>query len=130
MATCFSANGSPRPPGMAGVADHDQGRMARKGFPMSMLRKFFSTVEGSVKGVIDPEELYRSILTSLGSGSIVGLMILMLQSVLAHVATIFPNPNTSTLATMFLTLLLDLLRRQSHGDAPAKTPDATTPGSA
>jgi hypothetical protein len=115
---------------VAGVADDDQGRMARKGFPMSVFRKFFSTVKGSVKGMIDPEELFRSILTSLGSGSIVGLLILVLQSVIAHVATIFPHPSTSTLATMFLTLFLDLLRRQNHGDTPTKAPDATTPGSA
>jgi hypothetical protein len=92
---------------------------------MASIRNFFAAAQGSVKGVIDPEELYRSILTALGSGSIVGALILVFQAMIAHVATIFPNPSTSTVATMFLTLVLELLRRQSHGVTPTKGTDAT-----
>jgi hypothetical protein len=102
---------------------------------MASLRNFFATVHGSVKGLIAPEELYRSIVTALGSGSVVGLFILVIESVLAHVATVFPAPGTSTLATMLLTLILDLLRRQNQGVTPVKGPvtnpeaDLSTPPS-
>lgn len=89
---------------------------------MISLHKFFSAVHGSVQGIIISEELYRSILASLGSGTLVGVMIGVLQALQSHVATIFPGPTASTLATMFLTLVLDLLRRQNQGEKPAPVP--------
>jgi hypothetical protein len=86
---------------------------------MNGIRKFFSDVKGSARGILIPEELYRSIIAALGSGTIVGLVILILQSVLDHVGVIFPNPSASSLMTMLLTLILDLLRRQNHGGKPS-----------
>ena len=88
----------------------------------SSLKKFFSNVQGSTKGFLVPEELYRSILTSLGSGTTVGVVILLLQAMLDHAATIFPNPTVATLVSMLLTLVLDLLRRQSQGSSPTPAP--------
>ncbi|WP_435005797.1 hypothetical protein P12x_003572 [Tundrisphaera lichenicola] len=78
--------------------------------------KFLTTVKGSIQGYINSQELNRAILTALGSGSLLGIIILVLQSVLAHTSEIFPNPTISSLATMFLTLVLDLVRRQNQGE--------------
>jgi hypothetical protein len=64
--------------------------------------------------------------TALGSGSAVGVLILVSQSLLTNVATVFPNASTSTIATMFQTLVLDLLRRQPQGPTPVKIPVAAT----
>ena len=86
---------------------------------MNALRKFFSPVDGSVKGLLNIEELYRSILTALGSGTTVGLLILVLQAVLDHVGFIVPNAAVASMLSMVLTLVLDLLRRQAHGATPA-----------
>lgn len=86
---------------------------------MKFLRKFLSDVHGSAKGILVPEELYRSIVAALGSGTIVGVLILVFQSVLDHVGVIFPDAGTSTLITMILTLILDLLRRQNQGGKPS-----------
>lgn len=88
---------------------------------LSTLKKFFAAAEGSIKGVLIPEELARAILTSLGSGTIVGLAIIMLQAILSHVASIFPNPAVASLASMILILVLDLLRRQNQGSDHALT---------
>jgi hypothetical protein len=92
---------------------------------LTVLKKFFSAVEGSIHGVLLPEELYRAILASLGSGSLVGLAIVVLMAIQSHVAGIFPNPTIASLAAMVLTLVLDLLRRQIHG----KVPSPVTPAS-
>lgn len=89
------------------------------------IKKFLANVKGSQKGVLIPEELFRAILTSLGSGTVVGLTILVLQAVLNHVTAIFPDPAIASLASVSLTLILDLLRRQGHGEIPAPAaPDA------
>ena len=82
---------------------------------LSFLKKFFADVEGSTQGFLNPEELYRSILTSLGSGTLVGVLVMLVQAILTNTAIIFPNPAVASLATVILTLVLDLLRRQNHG---------------
>ncbi len=92
---------------------------------MSPLSTFFARVEGSAKGLINPEELFRSIVTALGSGTFVGLLILLLQAVLTHIATILPDPTVASLASMVLTLVLDLLRRQNQSGKPVVTPVVT-----
>ena len=92
---------------------------------LSAFKNFFAHAEGSTKGLLSPEELYRSILTSLGSGSTIGVVMLLLQSLMSNASTIFPNPTVASLATALLTLVLDLLRRQSQGDKPAPTPTPT-----
>jgi hypothetical protein len=97
--------------------------LALKGLTMlSALKNFFAQPAGTIKGVLSPEELYRSILTSLGSGTSIGIVMLLLQSVLSNASTIFPNPTVASLATAFLTLVLDLLRRQTQGNNPAPAP--------
>lgn len=86
------------------------------------LKHFFSDVKGSKPGVLVPEELFRAIVTSLGSGTIIGLFVMILQALLDHVVSIFPDPTIASLASITITLILDLLRRQNHGDKPADTP--------
>ncbi len=85
-------------------------------------KHFFSDVKGSAPGVLVPEELFRAIVTSLGSGTIIGLVVMILQALLDHVVSIFPDPAIASLASITLTLVLDLLRRQTHGDKPVITP--------
>ena len=98
---------------------------------LTAFKNFFTDVEGSIKGFLSPEELYRSILTSLGSGTSIGVVMLLLQSLLANAGTIFPNPTVASLATALLTLVLDLLRRQTQGNTPAPAPAAgSTPRAA
>lgn len=92
---------------------------------LNVIKAFFARVAGSGKGILVAEELYRSILTSVGSGGMVGLVLTVLQAVLAHSATIFPNPLVGWLASMLLTLVIDLLRRLNHdGSSPAIAADA------
>lgn len=86
---------------------------------LATIKKFLAQVNGSKPGILVPEELYRSILTALSSGTAIGCVILILQAVLDHVGLIFPNPAVASLASVSLTLVLDLLRRQSHGITPA-----------
>jgi hypothetical protein len=102
---------------------------------LSALKKFFAAVDGSIKGLIVPEELYRAILTSLSSGSSAGVVILLIQAVATHASTIFPNATVASLATALLTLILDLLRRQGQGTVPApvispQLPPVSAPASA
>ena len=85
------------------------------------IKHFFSDVKGSAPGVLVPEELFRAIVTSLGSGTIIGLVVMILQALLDHVVSIFPDPAIASLASITLTLVLDLLRRQTHGDKPVVT---------
>lgn len=89
---------------------------------LNLIKEFFATVANSSKGFLNGEELYRSILTALGSGSFLGIVLTVFQSVLANVAMIFPNPVVGALATMLLTLIVDLLRRLNQGDKPAPAP--------
>ena len=99
---------------------------------LAVLKAFFADVKGSKQGILIPEELFRSILTSLGSGTIIGAVVLILQAVLDHVVSIFPDPAIASLASIVLTLILDLLRRQTHGDKPVDptlTPAVVTPSS-
>jgi hypothetical protein len=92
-----------------------------------LFHDFFASVTDSVKGFLNPEELYRSIITALGSGSALGLVLTILQALLSNVAVIFPNPIVGGLATMLLTLVVDLLRRLNQGGKPAATPTPAAP---
>ena len=96
---------------------------AQKGPKMlSILQNFLSPTPSSVKGFLNPEELYRSILTALGSATSVGVLLVLLQAILTNVATIFPNPTVASLATGLLSLVIDLLRRQNQGGTPTPSP--------
>jgi hypothetical protein len=92
---------------------------------LNLIKEFLSSVANSSKGFLNAEELYRSIVTALGSGSFLGLVLTIFQSLLANAATIFPNPIVSALATMLLTLIVDLLRRLNQGGKPNPTPAST-----
>jgi hypothetical protein len=96
---------------------------------LQVIKDFLAKVAGAGKGFLLPEELYRSIITSLGSGGMIGLIMTMLQAVLTNTATIFPNPLVGSLATMVLTLVIDLFRRMNQGSTPAPAP-VPTPGPA
>ena len=85
---------------------------------LKLIRDYLDRVAGSYKGILIPEELARSILTSLGSGSFIGLLLSLCQAILIHAAIIFPNPIVASLATMLLTLIIDLIRRLNQGDKP------------
>jgi hypothetical protein len=89
---------------------------------LPIIKQFFAKAEGSIQGYLNPEELYRSIVTSFGSATSMGLLLLILQAVQTNAATIFPNPTVASLATGLLTLVIDLLRRQAQGSTPAPTP--------
>jgi hypothetical protein len=90
---------------------------------LASIKRFFAVSESSLQGYLSVEDLYRSILTSLGSGTLIGVLILVVQGMLSNVATIFPNPSVASMATVALTLILDLLRRQSQGGVtPPPTP--------
>jgi hypothetical protein len=95
---------------------------------LASLKRFFTVAESSIQGYLSPEELYRSVLTAFGSGTTIGVLILVLQSILTDVSTIFPSPAVASLATIILTMVLDLLRRQSQGNVP--TPPTPTPAPA
>lgn len=89
---------------------------------LKLIKEFFASVANSTKGLLNAEELFRSIVTAFGSGSSMGIILTLLQTVLAHVAMIFPNPAVSALATTLLTLVVDLLRRLNQGGKPAPAP--------
>ncbi len=42
---------------------------------LKLFQDFFASVADSAKGFLNAEELYRSILTALGSGSALGLVL-------------------------------------------------------
>lgn len=89
---------------------------------LAAIKDFFGAVRGGLKNVVNAEEIFRSIVASFGAGGLVGLAITILTAVLAHAAVIFPNPAVAALATTVITLVVDLLRRLSHGDEPAPEP--------
>lgn len=89
---------------------------------LSVILKFLAATEDSVKGFLNPEQLYRSILLAMGSASTVGAVLSVLQAVLSNVATIFPNPSTAALATGLITVVMDLLRRLNQGTTPTPSP--------
>ncbi len=92
---------------------------------LAALKRFFAVSESSIQGFLSLEDLYRSILTALGTGSSIGVAIMVLQAILTNVGLVFPNPAVASLATVILTMVLDLLRRQSQGTVP--TPPAPAP---
>jgi hypothetical protein len=96
---------------------------------IKLFQDFFSGVASSTKGFLNAEELYRSILTAFGSGSALGLLLTLVQVLLSNVGTIFPNPIVGALATMLLTLVVDLLRRLNQGTKPATPANPATPQS-
>jgi hypothetical protein len=89
---------------------------------LNMIKKFFASAPNSIRGALVPEELLRSIMTALGSGSLLGLLLLALQAVLNNAAAIFPNPIVASLAIAILTIVVDQVRRLEHGVAPTPTP--------
>ena len=94
-------------------------------FVLGFIKEFFSAVAGTRKGILVAEELFRSILTALGAASFSGLLLTLLEGVLAHASLIFPNPITASLATMILTLIIDLVRRLNQNGAPPRVPVPT-----
>ncbi len=95
---------------------------------LKLIKRFFAAVADGTKGFLNVEELTRSIVTALGSGSVLALALTVVQAMLAHVALIFPDPTVGALATTVLTLVVDLLRRLNHGE-PAPTPGPAAPKS-
>jgi hypothetical protein len=87
---------------------------------LKFLKNFLAAVDGTKKGILVPEELIRSIITSLGSGSLIGLVLTVLTTIQANTALIFPNPAVGSVATVVITLVIDLLRRLNHGPDPVK----------
>ena len=86
-----------------------------KGVSMPTLARFFGPVEGSIKGLLNFEELYRSFLASLGSGSAVAVLLFLSRTILGRFAEILPDTSTASLVTVILSLVFDMLRRLTHG---------------
>ena len=91
----------------------------------TVLKKFFAAVPNATKGILLPEELFRTILTALGSSSVMGLLLTALHAVLINVAVIFPSPIVASLATAILTIVVDQVRRLDQGATPAPIPILT-----
>ena len=82
---------------------------------MPTLARFFGPVDGSIKGLLNFEELYRSFLASLGSGSAVASLLFLSRTILGRLAEILPETTTASLVTVILSLVFDLLRRLTQG---------------
>jgi hypothetical protein len=91
----------------------------------NVIKKFLAAVPKASKGILLPEELFRTILTAMGSSSVMGLLLLALHAVLINVAVIFPTPIVASLATAILTIVVDQVRRLEHGATPAPIPTPT-----
>lgn len=85
---------------------------------LSSLARFFGAVDGSIRGFINVEELWKAVATAPVVGAAASLIILALGSIVDHSSAIFPNPSAAGAAVSFVTLVLDLIRRQSHGSDP------------
>jgi len=101
---------------------------------LEAIKKFLGPAHGSLKGVINVEEFHRSIMTAVGSSVVTGAFFAIIQallaSLLAHVPAIFSDPMLAAVATMALTALGDIMRRQSHGEAMHPKDDPTGRASA
>jgi hypothetical protein len=81
----------------------------------SSIRDFFGAVPGALKGHLNTIELSRITLAALtAGGGILGL----LEAILLGAGTIFPAPADAALAALVVTLILESLRRLSHGQEP------------
>jgi hypothetical protein len=96
---------------------------------LNVIKSFLAPVPKTIRGILLPEELFRSVLTAFGSGSLMGLLLVALQAVLSSVAVIFPSPIVASLATAILTIVVDQVRRLEQRSTPisalALTPNPT-----
>lgn len=79
------------------------------------VKSFFAAVPGALSGYINSQELFRAVVTGLAAGPTVGFAVGILTSVSQHASTIFAAPSESALAVSLIAVVLDLLRRQTHG---------------
>ena len=79
----------------------------------------------SLQGFLNVAELFKILTSSTVVSAIVGVVMLVIQAVVANLPAIVPNPAVAMLISFALTQLLDTLRRLGHGDptpAPAPAP--------
>jgi hypothetical protein len=75
-------------------------------------------MENSIQGHINSGELARSILSGMGFGSVVALVIAILGAVSAHASQIFPDAKDAGQVVFVLGAAIEILRRLNH-DGPA-----------
>ena len=91
------------------------------------IKNFFGKVKGSTEGVIVGTELKRSVLTSLGFGSVAALVVAVLQQIIIDLPALLPASPIVGLATTVLTLILDLYRRKAQSDPAVATSPVAAP---
>jgi hypothetical protein len=80
--------------------------------PVASVRAFFGPAPGALKDHLNGVELSRITITALTTG---GGILALLQTILTNVGTIFPAPADAALAAVFVTLIMEALRRLGHG---------------
>jgi hypothetical protein len=80
--------------------------------PVASVRGFFGPAPGAIKDHLNGTELSRITITALMTG---GGTLALLQAILMNVSTIFPAPTDAALAAVFVTLIIEALRRLGHG---------------
>ena len=89
---------------------------------MNWLSKLLSTAPNAIKGQIDLQELWKAIATAVGPSVLVGLAVAGLDAINSNLALIIPNPIVASMAGYILSLIIDLIRRQSQGQTPVQVP--------
>ncbi len=80
--------------------------------PVTSVVSFFGPAPGALKDHLNGTELSRITITALASG---GGTLALLQAILANVGVIFPAPADAAVAAVFVTLIIEALRRLNHG---------------
>jgi hypothetical protein len=94
---------------------------------LASVRDFLGPAPGAIKKHLNTDELTRITLTALTAGA---GTVALLQAILANVGSIFPAPTDAALAAVFLTFILEALRRLGHGQesVPAVAAGMRRPG--
>jgi hypothetical protein len=76
---------------------------------------FFGAVQGSVRGVINGEELVRAIISAVSAGFSVPSVLALVPVLIKDVPLVVPSPAVSGLLVAIITLIADLYRRKAAG---------------
>src|SRR5947209_5624660 len=91
------------------------------------VRDFFGPAPGALKDHLNGVELARITIMALTAG---GGTLALLQAILMNIGKIFPAPTDAAVAAVFVTLIIEALRRLGHGPAavPVGANGRRTPG--
>ena len=95
--------------------------------PGASVRDFFGPAPGALKDHLNGVELSRITITALTAG---GGTLALLQAILLNVGKIFPAPTDAAVAAVFVTLIIEALRRLGHGPetVPVRANGRRNPG--